>query len=166
MSLKLNMYLVPADPEFYPANVAIQQFNERLQKDKLADVLGDVIGTGERLVEGGLTHISLDRPSAPVAWGNKAGGFSVSCPQCSEPMVREFNEAFSAWKAGVKGREIECVGCNRKAPFDTLRFRPKAAVGRIAIALRDVGSPSITGLCVDIATELLGVEFNVVMSRG
>jgi len=166
MSQKLNLYLVPSDPEFIPGAIAIQQFKDRLHRDKLADVLGDVIGTGERLVEGGVTHISLDRPSAPVVWGNKTGGFSVSCPQCSEPMVREFNKAFSAWQGGAQERDVECAGCNRRAPFDTLRFRPKASVGRIAIALRDVGSPSLTGLCVDIATDLLGVKFSVVMSRG
>jgi hypothetical protein len=166
MSQILNLFLVSSDPDFFPTKEAQEALLERLSVEKLADVLGDVVGSGERLIDGGVAHVRLDIPKTPVVWGNRSGGFKVSCADCGGPMVREFNEGLAAWKAGSESRRVSCVSCGQEAMLENLRFRPVAALGRIAIAFRDTGGTQITPMCRDMAEQLLGEDFLVVLSRG
>jgi hypothetical protein len=166
MSDHLNIFLVPSEPDFFPSEQALDSFYSRLRRERLADVLGDVIGTGERLTEGGASHIRLDIPKEAVVWSNKQGGFRVSCPDCAEPLVREFGDGLNAWRSGKSSRMVECNACGACTPLEGLRFRPHAALGRVAIAIRNVGGCTLTPLCREIAENLLGEGFSVVMSRG
>ena len=81
-------------------------------------------------------------------------------------MVKEFSEGLAAWRLGLGDRLVDCGGCNKRISIERLRFRPPAALGRIAIAIRDVGGTAITPMCRELAEELLGPELIVVMSRG
>lgn len=161
---RLNLYLVPADPESSPSREDCKAALTSLS------ALGVLSGrrpgpNASQLVEGGFALLRLDEHGERTLYGNRQGGFHVLCPRHKKSVAREFSAAVGAWQRGGH-RTLRCPVCNDLHGLEGLRFRPPAALARFAIELRDVQSPVLTADGRAWLKPLLGRGFLVIASRG
>ncbi len=119
----------------------------------------------ELLIAGGFSHIRLDQPGGRAVFGNRVGGFSVSCPGCDRGLGKELSESISGWRRG-EAVHVTCPGCGEGRPLSEVETRPGIALGCFALEWRDVQSPDLTELGKQRVRELLGGEYRLVLSRG
>ncbi len=161
---RLNLYLVPADPE------------RELDADAVERGLGALRRAGvlsgwrpgpaaEHLVAGGFALLRLDHPPLPTIYGNRQGGYFVRCPSCGTDMVPAALRALSVWRSGG-GRAARCPSCGASRELEDLETAPPARPARFALELRDVGGPELLGAHRPALERVLGGDFFVVASRG
>ncbi len=163
-SHRLNLYLVPADPERRPEAAAAERGLAALRR---AGVLsgwraGPAAG---RLIAGGFALLRVDRPPLPVIYGNRQGGYAVRCPRCGAGMVPAALRALSTWRAGG-GRSASCPACGGSWELEELETAPPARPARFALELRDVAGPELLPEHRPALECALGGGFLVVGSRG
>ena len=96
--------------------------------------LSDERGPGPlELVRGGFARVRADDPGATVLYANGQGGFRVSCPRCSRPLVDVFAPT------GI----TTCPGCGLAADAEGLVTNPPVALGTASLVLIDVADGAI-----------------------
>ena len=166
---RLNLYLVPVDPERSLDVAQVSSGIARLVDEELGRPTRhpEVLGPGSRafeVVTGGFAILRFDRPRAPVIYGNRLGGYRVTCPTCSVSLVREQAEVLGRWRRNA-GRALSCPSCSTGLKLEELSSMPPAAPGRCALVLSDVGGLAIGDSAVEALEGLLGGRFHSIGSR-
>lgn len=162
---RLNLYLLPADPERRLEPLALERGVVRLIQAGILGLDGAPGPDAARLVAGGLVAWRVDRPVAPTVYGNRQGGYAVRCPACGAGLARALGEALARWRAG-EGTALRCPACEADTHLDALDYAPAAAPARYAVELRDVGAPELASSDLPGFEELFGGPPRVVPSRG
>jgi len=163
-SHRLNLYLVPSDPERTLDPASVEQGLSLLRADGVLDGMRP----GPRaaaLIEGGFALVRLDAPTQPTLYGNRQGGYRVRCPACGGSAVTPALDALKAWRLGG-ARAATCPACGAATALEALDYAPFAAPGRFALELRDVGGASVAPDATRSLEVALGGAFVVVGSRG
>ena len=162
---RLNLYLLPADPERRLDEPALHAGVAGLIQAGIFAADGAPGPAAARLVAGGFVAWRVDRPPAPTVYGNRQGGYAVRCPACGVGLARELGAAIQRWRAG-EGTELHCAGCNAKTRLESLHYAPEAAPARYAVELRDAGAPDLATGEIPGFDELFGGLPRVIPSRG
>lgn len=115
----------------------------------------------------GFQLMRIDRPPTPSVYGNRQGGFHVTCPRCGMALAGPFSSAARRWKAGGP-RRLTCPGCSAEQDFTELHFAPPVGFSRFALELRDVSSDTLSpdpGIEA-LLRRALGGPYRTIASRG
>jgi len=163
-SHRLNLYLVPAEPERLPDDGALEAGLEQLREVGMLEGMHPG-ARAEALVIGGFALLRVDRPSQPTLYGNRQGGYRVRCPGCGTSIIFPALAALQSWRGGGD-RSVVCPDCGVASALEALDYAPFAAPGRFALELRDVGGPSVGPSAIPLLEVALGGPFVVVGARG
>ncbi len=161
---RLNLYLVPDDPDRVPAEDLVDGALCELTRRQVL-VGGRPGPRADALIEGGFRLLRVDRPGRPVLYGNRLGGYRARCPRCAINLVPGLGPALASWRAGG-GRDVRCPGCDVVIPLEGVRYAPDAAPGRFAIELLDVQQLRPRPSAEALLKRALDGGFVVVGSRG
>ncbi|MCK6518728.1 hypothetical protein L6R46_27180 [Myxococcota bacterium] len=162
---RLNLYLTPQDPERRLDEPALHAGLTQLIQAGIFAADGAPGPEAARLVSGGFVAWRVDRPPAPTVYGNRQGGYAVSCPACGVGLARELGAALHRWRAG-EGTSLRCPACEADTRLEALRYAPDAAPARWALELRDVGAPELGADAIPGLDALFGGPPKVIPSRG
>jgi hypothetical protein len=151
-SHQLELLLVPREPWLVSRGLALL---DRLRAEGVLDAGGAPGPAARRWCSGSFARLWLDDPGRVVLYANRQGGFRVQCPIRGEPIVRAFEAAVTAWRAGGP-RELVCPGCGQIHALDDVAASPPLAFGRFAIVTSDVGHADLTPEGLAWAEEELG----------
>ncbi|MCK6525636.1 zinc ribbon domain-containing protein [Myxococcota bacterium] len=162
---RLNLYLVPSDPERRVDEAALDAGLRRIISAGIFAADGAPGEGAARLVSGGFVAWRIDRPPSPTVYGNRQGGYAARCPACGGGLARELAAALGRWRAG-EGTALVCPACGTSTHIAALSYAPAAAPARYAVELRDVGAPELLTADIPGFNELFGGAPIGIPSRG
>lgn len=166
-SHRLNLLLVPADPERRPDPLLAGQLFAALRAEAVTDAWDRPGPRAEALHAGGFALFRADFPPEPVIYGNRQGGYRAVCPACGASVVAAVLQALKRWRAsGDMG--LRCERCGVPCSLSTVIYQPDAAPARFALELRDVERPifSPSAQVMELLERTLGQGFRCIASRG
>lgn len=162
---RLNLLLVPADPELRLSEAAAAQARSHWQKEGLVLADGAPGPAAERLLPGGYALLRLDRPSGGALYGNRQGGYHARCPRCGAALAAALGPAVRAWQQGEAGA-LSCPACAALLHLSELHTQPPARPARFAVELRDVGDLELSAWGRLVLESSVGAALLVLPSRG
>ena len=162
-SRRLNLVLVPVRWQAALDEECLASLWANWVKEGIITSKGRAGPRAEAWVKGGFVLVRVDRPPRVGTYGNRVGGFHVSCPACGQPVAREWGSAVEALKHAAPW-SLSCPGCGVSLGPNQVATQPPAALARFAVELRDVGSPDL--LSPGSFVGLLGQDFRVIGVRG
>lgn len=137
---RLDLSLVTQPPDRPVDEGALQEAGVDVKLWVRSGVPGEAADT---LVAGGWASVRLESYPRSRLVVNRLGGFRVSCPTTSAPIVKAFERAMSAYRSGGPRALEACPACGDDHPLEALSYAPVAAFGRGVIVLVDVPTASV-----------------------
>jgi hypothetical protein len=161
----IAIFLVPTNPEHLLSDEDATQLFSELTEQQVVDEDGWAGEAAPRWIQGGFGRLRLDRPTGPVVYGNRQGGYRAQCPSCKANLVKVLGLGLSGWRSGA-GRGFSCPKCHRPTALEDLVYSPKAAPGRWALVFSRAEAAEVEEEALAWLNSQLSTDFHTIVSRG
>ena len=162
---RLSLFLVPVDPDQVLGSTTQERIEHVLREKRVLDEGYLAGGEANWLLEGGFYRYRFDQPGVPVVYGNRQGGYRVSCPSCGSSLALEVGVVLERWRTG-EGRGHLCSKCHHSSTLEEWRFQPPAWPGKCALVFSRVGGLELNQHAAEALEEAAGTRLVPVLSRG